>query len=184
MVAVTASQREEAIQDTDEIYCYIKGYDMSKSLSVIIIILMILFVFNSCTKKPMTLEELKIFNNIDTIHNSISRVFLVDHFCFCTKDVLKFDSIACSLMQSKLSDFSIGFFTKSDITNIENLEKFPKDFGRYSLQNDIVVHYKSFNDLPYFSRYDYYIDKENILEIERKLICKDGKAVEYTGKYK
>lgn len=158
---------------------------MSKSLSfIIIIILMTFVVFISCTKKPMTIEELKIFNNIDTIHNSVSRVFIVDHFCFCMKDVLKFDSIACSIMQDHSYNYSIGFFVKSEITNIENLEKFPKDFGRHSLQNDVVVHYKSFNDFPYFSRYDYYIDKVNILEIERKLICRDGKAVEYTGKYK
>lgn len=157
---------------------------MIKLLSYIIILLSSLSIFNSCAKKTMTIEELKIFTEIDTIHNSKRKIFIIDNFCFCPSDVITFDSIVCSSIQGESYNYTISFFIKSDITNIKNLEKFPKDFGRHSLQNDVAVQYNHFNHFPYFSRYDYYKDKVNMLEIERKLICKDSKAVEYNEKNK
>ncbi|MBP6448582.1 MAG: hypothetical protein KA341_17395 [Saprospiraceae bacterium] len=157
---------------------------MIKVLTNTIILLSSLGIFNSCAKKTMTIEELKIFTETDTVHISKQRVFIIDNFCNCPSDIFKFDSIVCSIIQDKSYNYSIGFFVKSDITNIENLEKFPKDFGIHSLQDDVAVHYKYFNHFPYFSRYDYYKDKVNMLEIERKLICKDSKAVEYNEKNK
>jgi len=132
----------------------------------------------SCTKKPMTIEEVKIFHSIDTIHNRKSKVFIVDNFCNCLTDVLKFDSIVCKNIQGESFDYSMSFLVKSDITNIENLEKFPKDLS-ISLQNDALVGYRRLVHLPFLIRYDYYIDKVNMLEIERKLVCVDGKAVKY-----
>ena len=126
----------------------------------------------------MTIEEVKIFHTIDTIHSSIGKVFVVENFCNCSEDILKFDSIVCFEMSDKSFSYTFGFYKKSDITNIENLDRFPKDFGRYS-DKDIIIQYVLFKYLPFLIRYDYYIDKVNMLEIERKLVCVDGKAVKY-----
>ena len=132
----------------------------------------------------MVIEKLNIFTETDSIHNYKRRIFIVENFCNCTNDVLKFDSIVCSNIQGESYNYTISFFSKSKITNNENLQKFPRDFDRHSLQNDILVQYRRLNHFPYFSRYNYYIDKVNILEIESKLVCKHGKAIEYTKKNK
>lgn len=151
---------------------------MIKLLTITLILLLSLIIFISCDKKPMTIEELKIFIETDTVHMSKQRVFIIDNFCYCPTDIIKFDSLVCNIIQDHSYNYSIGFYAKSDITNLENLEEFPRDFVRYS-GKDVIIQYVCFNHFPYFSRYYYYIDKVNILEIERKLICKDGKAVKY-----
>lgn len=157
---------------------------MSKLLTFIFFLIIVGCYFLSCKKIPVVIEKLNLFTEIDSIHNDKSIMYIVENFCNCPTDVLKFDSIVCTNFHGESFNYTISFFAKSNITNHENLQKFPKDLGRHSLQNDIIVQYRRLNHFPYFSRYDYYIDKLNILEIEIKLICKDGKAVEYTGKYK
>lgn len=156
---------------------------MIKLLTITLILFLSLSTFYSCAKKPMTIEELRIFTETDTAHMSKQRVFIIDNFCYCPTDIIKFDSLVCSIIQDHSYNYTIGFYAKSDNTNIEHLEKFPRDFVRHS-DKDVIIEYVFFNHWPFFSRYDYYIDKVNILDIKRKLVCKDGKAVEYTGKYK
>ncbi|MBK9255164.1 MAG: hypothetical protein IPM42_06710 [Saprospiraceae bacterium] len=153
---------------------------MSKYFTYILFLVIISGFFHSCKKGPLVIEKLNLFTETDSIHNNKSRIYIVENFCNCTIDVLKFDSIVCNNIQGDSYNYTISFFAKSKITNNENLQKFPKDLGRHSLQNDILVQYRRLNHFPYFTRYDYYIDKVNMLEIESKLVCKDGKAIEYT----
>jgi hypothetical protein len=93
------------------------------------------------------------------------------------------DSMVCSIMtEYPLYGYSIKFLKKTKKSNIEHLQNFPQNLDRHSYSKDILIKYKMYYASPYFERYDYYKDGDEIYGNGRKLVCENGMTVPYIRK--
>jgi hypothetical protein len=84
------------------------------------------------------------------------------------KNIAQIDSFIClksyeiDLISKKYNNYHISIFKKSKITNNEHIQKFERDFVRYSVQNDLICTY-SWSRGNFLQRYDpqykYVLDK-------------------------
>lgn len=118
---------------------------MNKRIGVTILYFFIIFI--SCKKGPLTIEELIIpiekgnYTYIDTNAKEISKTFIVDNFSNIESDYKKFDSLVCSIIVDSSFFYNVNFIKKSKISNLQNLNQFPRDLDRYSYDKDMIVNY-------------------------------------------
>lgn len=110
-------------------------------------IFILIFILISCKKRPLIIEELVIpiekgnYTYIDTNAKEISKTFIVENFSNIESDFRKFDSLVCSIMVDSSFFYNINFIKKSKISNLQNLNQFPRDLDRHSYVNDMLVNY-------------------------------------------
>ncbi len=71
----------------------------------------------------------------------MSKTFIVDNFSNLESNFSKFDNIVCSIMVDSSFFYNVNFIKKSKISNIQNLNQFPRDLDRHSFDKDLLVNY-------------------------------------------
>ncbi len=117
-------------------------------------ILITLLIYFSCKNKEISFIALNQFDNVDTIysqgHTFINKqlYYIVDNYHDGDQVVMAIDSCAKAVAGEnigKFTTYTIIFYKSSDVTNVLNLKKNPRDIDRYSQENDLLFAYKWVN---------------------------------------
>ncbi len=119
---------------------------------IIVILLLIIVISTECKRHSSNVTFTSLLESrIDSasvsnkIYWSKSVFYLVDKFMDNQNSDRLFNEFTCKNIDSDLnfySDYYIYYFKKSKITNSQHLNSFPRDFDRYTLQNDLLYIYR------------------------------------------
>ncbi|MBP6810978.1 MAG: hypothetical protein KA138_05645 [Saprospiraceae bacterium] len=101
--------------------------------------------------EKFSIERLNMFSmvydypiNDSVVHKTKMEIYLVSGYEDTMNDEQAIDSFTCANISTdydKYNSYYIAFYKKSEVTNIENLTKNPKDWDDYSLSNDRICDY-------------------------------------------
>lgn len=152
--------------------------------SILLILLIIVVIFSCKDKKNMyyksdinielTFVRMDSLEPADTKDTNIDR-YIVSGFRKSKRNYTLIDSFVCENIDTnkiKYRDYFILFFRKSKKTSNEYLKKVPREFYRYSLDNDIICSYTWRNGVFFPKEIYPTFDNDNSIDIDT-LVCKD-----------